>query len=72
MVPPKPERPLDKYVRFSGAGIQMGVIITAGALGGQYLDEKLNFAIPWMTVLGSLLGVGLAIYFLIRELNRIK
>jgi uncharacterized YccA/Bax inhibitor family protein len=66
-----PDRPLDKYVRFSGAGLQMAVVIIAFTYGGQYVDESLAMRTPWFTILGSLLGVFISLYLLLRELKNL-
>lgn len=47
----------------------MLVIILAGVFGGLKLDEKLNTE-PVLVVTGSLLGVGLALYFVLKDLTK--
>lgn len=53
-------------MRFAGVGIQMGVIITGGALLGNYLDEKQQNEKPIWTIVLSLLAIGIAMYLVIR------
>ena len=53
-------------MRFAGVGIQMGVIITGGALLGNYLDEKQQNEKPIWTIILSLLAIGIAMYLVIR------
>lgn len=36
----KPQRPLNKFIRFSGIALQMGLTIYLGSLLGEWLDEK--------------------------------
>lgn len=55
------------YIRFSGIGIQMGVIITAGALGGQWLDAKYENDFPTWTLVLTLLAIFTSLYLIIRE-----
>lgn len=50
--------------------IKMAIVIAAGVFGGQYLDEKFNNQSPWMTIILSLVGVGLAIYFVISDTTK--
>lgn len=48
----------------------MGVLICLGAFGGQYGDEYFQFEKPWLTIAGSLLGVTIGIYALVKDLTR--
>lgn len=63
----KPNNSLNQYARFSGVAIQMGVIIGLSAWGGKKLDEQFNLNKPYLTIVCSLLGVGVALYLIIRE-----
>lgn len=60
---------LNQYIRFSSVAIQMGVIITAGALGGNWLDDYFGFETPILTIILSLLAIGIALYLVIKEVN---
>ncbi len=62
---------LKNYIRFSGIGIQMAVIITAGALGGQWLDEKQENNFPTWTLVLTLLAILAALYLIIKEVIKI-
>lgn len=53
--------------RFSGLGIQMGIIIGGFAWLGTFLDKKYHTNTPWWTVGLSLFGVGAAMYLMIKE-----
>lgn len=55
------------YIRFSGIAIQMGVIITAGALGGNWLDERQENDFPTWTLVLTLLAIFTSLYLIIRE-----
>lgn len=55
------------YIRLSGIGIQMAVIITAGALGGQWLDEKQENDFPTWTLVLTLVAIVAALYLIIKE-----
>lgn len=64
---PSPKRPFDAYARFSGIGIQMAASIFLGVWGGQRLDALWGTD-PWLSVVGSLFGVGAALYVVFKEL----
>jgi hypothetical protein len=63
---------LNNYARFSAMGIQMGVIIFLFVWGGQRLDQYLTLPFPVFTLTGSIIGIGAALYFVIRQLNNIQ
>lgn len=60
----------NEALKYSGMAIKMGVVIAAGVFGGQYLDEKMDNQSPWMTIVLSLVGVALAIYFVISDTSK--
>ncbi len=62
-----PKKKVNAFYRFSSAGIQMGILIAAGAWGGQSLDEKQGNETPVYTIILSLLGVGAGLYLIIKE-----
>ena len=48
--------------------IKMAVVILAFVMGGQWGDAQANsIEFPLFTLIGSMLGVGLAIYIVIRD-----
>ena len=57
----------NEALKYSGMAVKMAVVIAAGVFGGQYFDEKMGNASPWMTIVLSLLGVAAAIYFVISD-----
>lgn len=61
-----------KYLRFSGLGIQMGIIIGGFAWLGSYLDDKYNNKTPWWTLGLSLFGVASALYLMIKEVIKMS
>ena len=63
----KKPKTASKYARFSGLGIQMGVIIGLFTWLGVYLDEKYNNKTPWWTLCLSLFGVASGLYLMIKE-----
>jgi len=69
--PEKKQSGSNTILRFSGIAFQMAVVIALGAWGGSVLDERMRFEKPIFTVVGSLLGVGISLYLVIRAALRI-
>ena len=46
----------------------MAVIILIGVLGGKWLDTHFQNDTPWCTLTGSILGVTLSMYYVIKDL----
>ena len=66
----KSQSPLNPLVRFSGMAIQMGATIFIGAYSGKYLDAKYEIEGKWFTMALTLSAVALALYVILRQLNR--
>jgi F0F1-type ATP synthase assembly protein I len=49
-----------------GAGAEIIVIVVAGTLCGRWADDRLGTQ-PWLTLAGSLSGIGIGLYRFIRE-----
>lgn len=62
----------NKFLRLSNSGIQMGVIIGGLALLGDYIDNQYVNSTPIWTIVLSLLGVGLGLFIVIREVIKIS
>jgi|TARA_R110000737_G_scaffold61221_1_gene88264 F0F1-type ATP synthase assembly protein I len=62
----KKESGYSKYAKYSGLGIQMGIIIAGLTWLGTFLDEK-YLTRPLWTVLLSLGGVAISLYIVIKE-----
>ena len=60
---------MTSYAKYSGLALQMIVPILIGVYGGRYLDAYLASGTTW-TIVGSLLGIGLALYLPLRELMK--
>jgi hypothetical protein len=54
------------YMRFAGMALQMAILITAFAFFGRWLDGQLQTG-KGLTAAFALLGVGLAMYYFIRQ-----
>lgn len=58
------------FLKYTGMGVQMAVIICFGVFGGQELDKRFEMENPIFTILLSLFAVGAALYLSIKDLNR--
>jgi F0F1-type ATP synthase assembly protein I len=54
------------YIKYASMGIQMALIIAAFAFLGVKLDEYFG-SNPWLTVVLSLSGVALSLYYFIKK-----
>ena len=55
------------YLKYTGLGVQMVVIILVSVWGGMRLDKLLAFQTPVFTIVLSLLGVFAAIYTVVKD-----
>ena len=56
------------YAKYSSLAVQMMAMIAAGTYGGFRLDKYLGWKIPVFTVVLSLLSVGGAIWYAVKDL----
>jgi Na+/proline symporter len=63
----KGNKKLNSYLRFSGAGVQMGAIIGLFCWLGWFLDSKYNPNGKMYTLIFSLIGVFGGLYIIIKE-----
>lgn len=70
--PTKPKKTFNKFARLSGIAIQMGIIIFAGAYSGKLLDEKYPSNKKWFTIALTILGVAVALYSVLKQVNKIN
>ncbi len=56
------------YALYSALGIQMAVIVIAGAFGGREIDKWLQWRFPVFTVVLTLVAIVLSTLYGIREL----
>ena len=63
---------LRKWAVFSGIAIQMGVTIGIGAFVGVKLDENFPNNYSTYTIIFSLLGVFIALYAVIKQLQNMN
>ena len=69
---PSIKRKVNKYVKFSSLGIQMGLIIYIFTWGGMLLDDRYEMSTPWFTVALSLFGVIGSLVLVIREVIKMN
>jgi membrane protein DedA with SNARE-associated domain len=72
MEDPNPKKPLNKYIRLTGAGLQMGVTIYLGAYFGKWLDIKYPNDHNWFTIILTLLAVVISFYSLLKQIKDIN
>lgn len=60
----------NQFLRFSNLSIQMGVIIGLSTWGGVKLDEHFQTKKPYFTIALSLLGVGMALYVVLKDVMK--
>ena len=65
-----PKRQANDYLKYSGMAFQMGAIIALFSYLGQWMDGKYNTETPYWTVGFALLGVFIALYFLIKDVMK--
>lgn len=64
------KRPVNDFYKYTGMAFQMGITIALAVYGGIALDDKLALDTPWFTLFLSLIGVGAAIYIVIRTTSK--
>jgi len=60
--------PLNNYVKYSTIGIQMAAAVVITTFLGKYLDSFEWFKFPVFTVIGAIIGVFAAMYYLIKKI----
>lgn len=66
--PGKKERPAAVY-KLTGMAVKMALVIYLGVYLGGKADAAGTADIPWFTLIGSLAGVGAAIYLVIKDVR---
>ncbi|MHC9089230.1 AtpZ/AtpI family protein [Tenacibaculum sp. IMCC1] len=65
------KKPLNKYIRFTGIALQMGLTIYLGSLLGKWLDQKYPNDNQLYVKICTLVAVFGAIYSVIRQVIKI-
>jgi F0F1-type ATP synthase assembly protein I len=66
----KPKRPLNKYARYSGVAFQMIAIIVLSTYAGLKLDDAYPNNYRLYTIIFSLVGVAISMYFVIKQVGQ--
>lgn len=72
MTAKKENAPLKNWAIYSGIAIQMGVVIFLFVRGGKWLDQTYNDDGKLYTVIGTLAGVALALFLVVRQTKRLN
>ncbi|MFD1553138.1 hypothetical protein DNU06_12470 [Putridiphycobacter roseus] len=59
------------YLKYSSLGFQMAITVGLAAWGGQYFDKKFENEQPIFTIVLILIGIAIALYQVIREVNKL-
>ncbi|MCD6543919.1 MAG: AtpZ/AtpI family protein [Flavobacteriaceae bacterium] len=68
----KPKKSLNKYIRLTGIGLQMGITIYLASYLGKWLDVKYPNDNNLYTIVLTLIGVGLSFYSLLKQVKNIQ
>jgi len=68
----KDKNNIKRWAILSGIGIQMGVIIYLFVKGGVWLDSSYNPEGKLYTIIGTLLGVGISLFLVLQQTNRLN
>ena len=63
---------IKRWAILSGIGIQMGIIIYLFAKAGNWLDTNYNVEEKKYTILLTLLGVGISLFLVLKQTNRLN
>ena len=67
-----PKKQLKNVAQLSGIAIQMGVTIYLFVLLGKWLDATYNNGEKLYVIIMTLLGVGISLYAVLKQVNRIN
>jgi F0F1-type ATP synthase assembly protein I len=67
----QPKQP-NQYIKYSNLALQMGLIIGLSCWGGNKLDQYYKNSTPVFTIILSLLGIGVALYFVLKDFIKPK
>ncbi|SEC36059.1 Putative F0F1-ATPase subunit Ca2+/Mg2+ transporter [Tenacibaculum sp. MAR_2009_124] len=68
----KPKKQLNKYVRFSGIAMQMGLTIYLGSILGKWLDNKFPNDSELYLKICTLAAVFAAMFSVIRQVSKLS
>jgi F0F1-type ATP synthase assembly protein I len=53
-----------EWLKYTTMSAKMGGVITAGFLGGHFLDDYLGYKIPVFTMVFGMIGLAMSIYII--------
>lgn len=62
--------PVNPFMRYAGLAFQVLLIIGIFTYAGVWLDARYHLATPWYTIGLSMLGLGIALFQVIRGLTK--
>jgi len=68
----KPKKQLNKYIRLTGIGLQMGITIYLASYFGKWLDVKYPNENNLYTIILTLAGVAISFYNLLQQIKNIN
>jgi len=68
----KPKKPLNKFIRLTGIGLQMGITIYLASYFGKWLDIKYPNENNIYTIVLTLFGVAISFYSLLKQIKNIN
>jgi F0F1-type ATP synthase assembly protein I len=67
---PEQPSPWRRYLRFSSMGIELGLSVMIGLIGGQWLDKRFGTE-PWLLLLGLVFGMAAGFRSVFRALKHL-
>ena len=68
---PNQDNPLKNFIKLSGLGIQIGVIVYIFIYFGKWIDLYLNNNTKTFVAIGAITGVALSLYVVLKQLKKI-
>jgi len=65
------DNPLKNFIKLSGLGIQIGVIVYIFIYFGKWIDLYLNNNTKTFVAIGAITGVALSLYVVLKQLEKI-
>ncbi|RLD63306.1 MAG: hypothetical protein DRI95_11905 [Bacteroidetes bacterium] len=68
----QPKKQLNKYLRLTGIGLQMGITIYLASYLGKWLDVKYPNENNLYTIILTMLGVVISFYSLLKQVKKLN
>lgn len=66
------DNPLKNFIKLSGLGIQIGVIVYIFIYFGKWIDLYLNNNTKTFVAIGAITGVAVSLYVVLKQLEKIN